>query len=175
MAYFGSSERMNQLGNCSVDLPFTSPPYWRSKDYDHKDQIGRESYPEYIKRLGVVWAECYRVAKPDGVLVINIGSKRHLGTYHPIAMDIHANMSDWKMIDKYAWIIPNALPQPNHYTDKLPDNKHEDFWCTRRTTTMRTRSTSPRVRQKYRDAEPWKRKLHPDGRSLGNVFRIPAY
>ena len=117
---------------------------------------------------------CYRVTKPDGLLVVNVGSKRHLGRYYPISMDIYHNMTGWELLDKHVWIVPNALPQPNHYMDKLPDNKHEDLLIFGKNHDYQHTFNKPRVRQKYRN-DPRPRKLHPEGRSLGNVFKIPAY
>jgi len=36
----------------SVDLIFTSPPYWKKRDYEHENQIGQEKNPEeYINNL----------------------------------------------------------------------------------------------------------------------------
>ena len=125
--YFQSSEQMNQISDNTVNLTFTSPPYWLVKDYHHEKQIGRETYQNYLKRLNAVWDECFRVTKDNGLLIINVGTKRHLGRYYPLAMDIYKNIKDWKLLDRHVWVIPNALPQPNHYMNKLVDNKHEDI------------------------------------------------
>ena len=174
-AYFESSESMERVANGAVDLVFTSPPYWLIKNYSHEKQIGREAYQTYLDRLNKVWNECYRVTTPNAVLAINIGSKRHLGRYHPIAMDIYKNMADWKLLDQYVWFIPNALPQPNHYMNKLPDNKYESILVFAKNHDYDYTFNKIRVPQKYRDREPRKHKINPAGRSLGNVFKIPAY
>ena len=166
---------MVQLNDGVVDLTFTSPPYWRVKDYHHEKQIGQETYQGYLNRLNDVWNECYRVTKPNGVLAINVGSKRYLGRYYPIAMDISKNMRDWKLVDQYVWMIPNALPQPNHYMNRLPDNKYEDILIFAKDYKYEYTFNKPRVPQKYRNIEPRKHKVHPKGRSLSNVFKIPAY
>ena len=48
------------------------------QDY-HPDRIGLGSYEEYLRRLGRVWDECYRVAAANGVLVVNVNSRRVAG------------------------------------------------------------------------------------------------
>ena len=51
----------------------TAPPYWRKRDYGHRDQLGRERTPEqYVERLARRLAQVHRVLKDDGTLWINI-------------------------------------------------------------------------------------------------------
>ena len=57
----------------SVQMCVTSPPYYGLRDYGTDGQIGIEQMPqEYIARLVEVFAEVYRVLKPDGTLWLNI-------------------------------------------------------------------------------------------------------
>ena len=57
----------------SVRMCVTSPPYYGLRDYGEDGQIGIEQTPqEYIARLVEVFAEVYRVLKPDGTLWVNI-------------------------------------------------------------------------------------------------------
>ena len=54
----------------------TSPPYWGLRDYDVErvDQIGAEPrLSDYIENLVAVFAEVFRVLKPDGTLWLNLG------------------------------------------------------------------------------------------------------
>ncbi|MCG6170257.1 DNA-methyltransferase [Leptospira sanjuanensis] len=52
----------------------TSPPYFRLRDYGHKNQIGIENSPnEYLERLVRIFIEVRRVLRPDGSLWIVIG------------------------------------------------------------------------------------------------------
>jgi DNA modification methylase len=51
----------------------TSPPYWRQRDYRHRDQLGRERTPEhYVNRLVEVFMEVHRVLRDDGTLWVNL-------------------------------------------------------------------------------------------------------
>lgn len=69
---WGSSEKITEIADKTVDLVITSPPYWDLKDYFKKGQIGQESYPEYLDRMNSVWKECYTKLKKSGSLWINI-------------------------------------------------------------------------------------------------------
>lgn len=76
IVYYRSSENMIELVDESIDLIVTSPPYGTIKDYDHLGQIGFfDDFDQYIKRLALVWKECYRVLKPSRRLAINIGDQ----------------------------------------------------------------------------------------------------
>src|SRR5262245_62475056 len=122
---FGSSEEQGIVPRSSVDLIVTSPPYWNLKDYGHPQQIGASSYERYLERLNGVWAACFESAKDEAVMVVNVGNRRHAKRFYPIAFDIAEAMEGWQLWDVVIWYIPNALPQPNHYIERLFDNKFE--------------------------------------------------
>ena len=89
-----SAEEMSELGDESVHLVVTSPPYWDIKDYGTDDQIGYdESLDAYLDRLNAVWKECYRVLKPGCRMVVNIGDQYHSSTdgkpYHITPLNTH--------------------------------------------------------------------------------------
>lgn len=72
----GDSRYMDEVGDKSVHLVITSPPYWQLKDYGVKGQIGfDDSYQDYINNLNKVWKECYRILHPGCRLCINIGDQ----------------------------------------------------------------------------------------------------
>lgn len=170
-----SSEDLSVLGSETVDFVMTSPPYWNLKDYGHLGQIGAEPYEQYLGRLEVVWQECYRVAKPDAVFVLNVGNRRHKGEFYPIGMDIARRIKGWKLWDLLIWYIPNALPQPRWYLDRLMDNKFEFVMIFTKDGSIDYKFHKPRVPQKYVTADPRAHKKNPLGRCIGNIIRIPAY
>lgn len=173
----GSSEDLSSVTAESVDCFVTSPPYWNLKDYGHPDQIGgkTESYETYLARMNAVWNECYRVGKSDSVLAINVGNRRHQKKFYPIAFDIAERMKGWTLWDIVIWYVPNALPQPNHYIERLFDNKFEFLLIFTKDGATDYKFHKPRVPQKYKDADPRSAKKNPEGRCIGNVIRIPAY
>ena len=64
-----SSERMDELPDCSIHLMVTSPPYNVGKDYDED-----LSLEEYLGFLKTVWKEVYRVLVPGGRACVNIAN-----------------------------------------------------------------------------------------------------
>ena len=77
---------MSQLGDSSVDLVVTSPPYPMIEMWDEimsnqnpyikealEDHRPELAFELMHKELDVVWKECYRVVKDGGFICINIG------------------------------------------------------------------------------------------------------
>ena len=62
----------------SVDLVVTSPPYFVGKDYEIIAAGGNDAIPttyfDYLKMLHEVLAECVKVLKPGGRVVINVAN-----------------------------------------------------------------------------------------------------
>jgi site-specific DNA-methyltransferase (adenine-specific) len=79
----GDSRTMREVGEESVHLIITSPPYWQLKDYGHKEQIGfNDTYEDYINHLNLVWKECNRVLHPGCRLCVNIGDQFARSVYY---------------------------------------------------------------------------------------------
>lgn len=173
--FFASSEDMSSIATESVKFIMTSPPYWNLKDYGSPDEIGKESYGEYLDRMNLVWNECYRVAATDSVMVVNVANRRHKKRFYPIAMDIASRIQGWQLWDIMIWYIPNALPQPNHYMERLFDNKYEFLLVFTKDGSSEYEFHKPRVPQKYLHADPRSEKKNPRGRCIGNIVRVPAY
>lgn len=172
--FFRSSEDQSDL-NEEVDLIVTSPPYWNLKDYGNSDQIGQGSYDKYLERLNLVWNQCHKYSKKDAILIVNVGTRRFQKKYLPIAMDIYRTMEKWKLIEEITWFIPNALPLPNYYINKLFDNKKEQVLVFAKNYDYNYTFNKLRVPQKYKSKDTRKGKLNEQGRCIGNVIRIPAY
>ena len=74
---------MGELGDGSVELVVTSPPYWQLKDYGSPEAIGfHDSYSDYIDGLNLVWRECARVLAPGCRLCVNIGDQFARAAYY---------------------------------------------------------------------------------------------
>ncbi|MEX1071684.1 MAG: site-specific DNA-methyltransferase [Anaerolineales bacterium] len=81
-----SSEKMDELPDCSVHLMVTSPPYNAGKDYDQD-----LSLPDYLGMLSRVWAETLRVLVPGGracINVANLGRKPYIPLHAFIISDL---------------------------------------------------------------------------------------
>jgi len=74
---------MTEVGDESVHLVITSPPYWQLKDYGNGSQIGfNDSYEDYINNLNLVWNECHRVLHKGCRLCVNIGDQFARSVYY---------------------------------------------------------------------------------------------
>src|SRR5581483_5593616 len=94
--HLGDARRLDALGDASVHLVVTSPPYGNLKRYPTRDgQLGNiASYEEFLDELDDVWRECERVLVPGGRICAVVGdvclSRRRAGRHHvlPLAADI---------------------------------------------------------------------------------------
>lgn len=84
-----SSENMIE-DDCSVDLCFTSPPYYNTEFYgDEDDQLGKSpTYDDFMIRVTKIIGECYRVLKNGKFCVFNINDFRANGIFYPFHADI---------------------------------------------------------------------------------------
>ncbi len=86
--FCGSSERMEELPDNSINLMVTSPPYNVGKEYD--EDLTMQEYKDFLTQ---VWKETYRVLVPGGracVNVANLGRKPYL----PLSSFINKDMLD---------------------------------------------------------------------------------
>ena len=65
---------LKKLPDCSIDCCVSSPPYWGLRDYGVDGQIGNENeYIEFVNKLIEIYNEVYRVLKPTGTCLVNLG------------------------------------------------------------------------------------------------------
>ncbi|MBW7857103.1 MAG: site-specific DNA-methyltransferase [Leptonema sp. (in: Bacteria)] len=71
-----NSKKMNQIADNSVGLIITSPPYFAGKEYEELNDNSKSpaTYKAYLKMLGQVFAECYRVLEPGGRIAVNVAN-----------------------------------------------------------------------------------------------------
>lgn len=95
----GDARSASALGEQSVHLVVTSPPYWTLKRYnDHEDQMGHVAdYDQFIAALDEVWRNCFRALVPGGRLIINVGdvclSRKKNNGRHTV-VPLHATIQD---------------------------------------------------------------------------------
>ena len=84
-----TSEKMVEEDN-SIDLVFTSPPYWDIEKYDdHPDQLGvGKTYKQFLSGLGRVFGEAYRVLRPGQFFVLNVNDFRKGGRFYTYHSDV---------------------------------------------------------------------------------------
>ena len=69
-----ASDGLDLLPDRSIRTVVTSPPYWSLRDYEMKDQIGRDDVlGDYIKSIVVTFDKLRRVLSDDGTVWLNVG------------------------------------------------------------------------------------------------------
>lgn len=92
----GDARDLAFLGDESVHLVVTSPPYWILKRYnENPDQLGHVAdYERFLAELEKVWREVFRVLVPGGRLVCVVGdvclSRRTYGRH--VVVPLHADI-----------------------------------------------------------------------------------
>jgi DNA modification methylase len=87
--YKQSSEKLNEKDN-SIDLIFTSPPYWCVEYYGPEpEQLGLcETYKTFLIKIEKIIGGCYRVLKKDKFCIFNVNDFRHKGKFYKYHCDI---------------------------------------------------------------------------------------
>lgn len=94
--YKGDARKLDYLGDESVHLIVTSPPYWNLKEYnDAAGQMGRiDDYEDFLSELNKVWKHCARLLVPGGRLVVVVGdvavSRKAYGRH--LVFPLHADI-----------------------------------------------------------------------------------
>ena len=132
----GSSEKMDEIEDESVQLAVTSPPYFNAP-FDYKELYS--SYDHYLSMLKNVAAESFRVLSPGRVFVLNIDDMLVKGEKFPIVADAIRIFLDagFRYRDRIIWKKPDGYlrisrrsgvilqnPYPMYY---YPDNLLESI------------------------------------------------
>jgi len=74
----------------SIDMIFTSPPYWDTEYYgDEPEQLGwNKTYEQFLDGLKRVFMQCFRVLKPGRFAIFNINDFRKEGKYYIYHADV---------------------------------------------------------------------------------------
>lgn len=93
----GDARDLSFIGDSSIHLILTSPPYWNLKRYnENKDQLGHiDDYDEFLKQLSIVWKHCFRILVPGGRMVVVTGdvcvSRRNFGRH--VVFPLHSDIA----------------------------------------------------------------------------------
>jgi DNA modification methylase len=112
--YNKSSESLEELDNCSINVSISSPVYWRMKLYQlPSNQLGQEnSVEEYINNLKKHYLEVFRVLKNDGSLFVNINDCCRNGEYQLVPQRFVLMMKSigFMLNDEFQWLKQNPRP-----------------------------------------------------------------
>lgn len=91
----GDAREMTEVGDASVGLVVTSPPYFAGKEYESGVGAGGvpATYLEYLQLLRDVFAECERKLEPGGRIAVNVAN---LGRrpYRSLSADVIGILQD---------------------------------------------------------------------------------
>ncbi len=119
-------DQLSKFADESFDCIVTSPPYFNQRDYEGKQQIGREKTPqEFVAALVRVFEEARRTLRSTGTAWVVLGDKydrtgRLLGT--PWRFAIAMQDAGWILRSDIIWHKPNAMPSS---TKTRPTTDHE--------------------------------------------------
>ena len=97
-------EMIKQVDDSSVDLVFTSPPYWKGFEYESYFN----SYQQYLEWTKEWTRSLKRVVKDDGWFVLNISNDSETTIKAFEVMNIC--LKDWKLHDTIIWNVYNRQP-----------------------------------------------------------------
>ena len=115
--YNKSSADMGELEDGSVQMVFTSPPYWQQRQYTQgqrsADEIGMEDTPEeYVSHLVSHLEDVWRVVDPAGSFFLNLGDKFQdknlLNLPHKVVIGLQDR--GWLLRNTIVWHKKNGRP-----------------------------------------------------------------
>jgi len=110
-------EELKKLGDNSIDLIFTSPPYADSRS----NTYGGVAPDKYVQWFLPIADELFRVLKPTGTFVLNIKEKVVNGERHTYVLELILEMrkQGWLWTEEFIWHKKNSYPGkwPNRFRD----------------------------------------------------------
>lgn len=175
-----SLEYMRQdIDDESLDLIFTSPPFalLRKKDYGN---VEAEKYLQWFEDFG---REFYRILKPSGSLVIDIGGSWIPGQptrslYHFELLIMLCHKISFHLAQEFYWWNPSKLPTPAEWVNvrrvRVKDAINIVFWLSK---TPWPKASNRRVLTPYSDSmldllkNGYQAKLRPSGHDISEKFQ----
>ncbi len=116
-----SSSSMDEVKSNTVQVVFTSPPYYNLRNYGNSTEnnleLGHENnVNDFIKNLSAHLKDVKRVLKKTGSFFLNIGDTYSRGENLLVPTRLLLNLCDkegWFLVNEIIWKKTNALPQPN--------------------------------------------------------------
>lgn len=169
----------HSLDNDSIDLIITSPPFalLRKKDYGNEEQ---ENYVTWFREFG---QEFYRILKPTGSLVIDIGGAWIPGQptrslYHFELLIMLCRELQFHLAQEFYWWNPSKLPTPAEWVNvrrvRVKDAVNSIYWLSK---TPWPRASNRRVLTPYSDSmkdlleNGYRPKRRPSGHDISHKFQ----
>jgi DNA modification methylase len=111
--YNKSSHDMSEVKDESVDLIFTSPPYWNKRKYSEEGGLGNEKSPsEFVANLVDHLGDCKRVLNKQGSFFLVLGDTFENGNLLSIPHRVALGLQDegWLLRNTIVWKKTNPKP-----------------------------------------------------------------
>lgn len=113
-----AKKTLKTIKNVSVQLIFTSPPYYNAKEYSDYN-----SYKSYLEELKNIFLECCRILEDGRFIIVNVSpvitkraGREFESIRYPIHFDLHNILTEcgFYFIDEIIWIKPEpSVPNRN--------------------------------------------------------------
>lgn len=171
---------LKQIPDNSLDLIMTSPPFGLIK----KKEYGNEESDHYLEWFKQFADDFYRVLKPSGSLVIDIGGSWNKGTptrslYHFKLMIMLVETYHFFLAQDFYWWNPSKLPTPAEWVTirriRVKDAINTVWWLSK---SEFPKASNARILQPYSDSmndllkNGYKAQLRPSGHNISTKFGI---
>jgi len=177
-AYLGDTLKLiKNIPDNSINLIVTSPPYGLRK----KKEYGNADPEQYVKWFMPFADEFYRVLKPDGSFVLNIGGGWEKGK--PVRSLYQFELllklcEKFFLAEEFIWNKPASLPTPAEWVTirriRVKDSIEYVWWLSK---TEYPKADNRKVLQPYSDSmknllkNGYKAKTRPSGHKISEKFR----
>jgi len=146
-------DKLKEIENESVNLIFTSPPYWKGFAYESYFN----SYKQYLEWCDIWLQEIKKTLDDDGYFLLNIANDSET-TIKAFEL-LNIALQYWKLCDTIIWFVPNRQPAN---TNRQLTNQHEYIFL------LRKHSNNINIhKEKIIDNDIFLTK------NIGNVWKIP--
>lgn len=160
----------------SVDLVMTSPPFALTR----KKEYGNEPIERYLEWFMPFCREIYRVLKPRGSFVLDIGGAWIPGA--PVRSIYHFELAvrlakEFRLAQEFYWYNPARLPSPAEWVTvrriRVKDSVNMIWWFAK---TEDPKADNRKILQPYSDSmkallkNGYKAKMRPSGHDISENF-----
>lgn len=174
-----SSQGMAAMPDESVDVVVTSPPY----ALHFKKEYGNANKEEYVEWFRPFGQQIFRILKPEGSFVLNIGGSYEKGKptrslYHFHLLLMLCEEIGFCLAQECFWYNPAKLPSPAEWVNvrriRIKDSLEYVFWLSK---TPFPYADNRQVLEEYSDdmrrmiTRGYKRKKRPSGHNITEKFQ----
>ena len=146
-------EKLNEIDDKSINLIFTSPPYWKGFEYEGYFN----SYKQYIEWCEIWLRELKNKLDDDGYFLLNVANDSETTIKAFEILNIATKY--WKLCDTIIWFVYNRQPAN---TNRQLTNQHEYIFL------LRKHNNNINIhKERIKDNDIFITK------NIGNVWKIP--